>query len=192
MVIGPIHGAPGWVTNEKVTSAQMNAVNAALQTAVDKTGETSAAGGGISGEIDFLNASSAVFQSGSTLDVASGAEFLLEAGSNAVIHTQIFFQGGLQYGTISRASNYTIQTSDLVIFGNQGVSSSITLTLPDPSNKSVIIVKDKSGNVSPAFPLVIAQHASEKIEGLAASFNIVVPFGAACLQSDGTNWWVLS
>lgn len=55
-----------------IPSQVMNNINNDLANVLDKTGETAAEGGGVSGEIEFLSGSSLVLDSGSTLVLNSG------------------------------------------------------------------------------------------------------------------------
>lgn len=62
------------------------------------------------------------------------------------------------------------------------------LTLPAPALNAYIIVKDKLGTFQ-TNNLTIVRNASEKIEGLAASYAVTGNFSSITLISDGTDWY---
>lgn len=76
----------GWSVSDELTSGQQNNVDIGQARSIDKTNETSASGGGVSGEVDFLSGSSQVMQSGSTLTAASGSVVSL-SGSTTINST---------------------------------------------------------------------------------------------------------
>jgi len=76
--------------------------------------------------------------------------------------------------------------TDNVIFVNTN-SSSVTLTLPVPTNGRVFEVKDSTGNAS-THNIIVQQHASEKIDGQ-NSITLNANYAYLRLISDGTNWF---
>lgn len=111
----------------------------------------------------------------------------LGASASAAIHQ---INGGLNVTTRTITANLTIDTttSDYIIFCNQ--SGAITLTLPAPTNGRMLVIKDSSGTAA-TNNITLAQHASEKIEGLAASKILQTNFGSWTFTSDGTDWWMI-
>ena len=71
-------------------------------------------------------------------------------------------------------------------------SSACTITLPTPSAKRRVTIKDSSGLGAHGGNITIARHATESIDGVAAGIVGLPNDGDVTLVSDGTNWWVLS
>ena len=65
-----------------------------------------------------------------------------------------------------------------------------TVTLPAPSSGAYILIKDVGGTFQ-TNNLTISPHASEQIEGLAASYLAQTNYGSYTLVTDGTNWWFI-
>lgn len=200
----------GWIFQDELTSTQMNLINNDLPNAIDKTNETTASGGGVSGEIDFKSGSSIVLKSGSSQTVSSGATFtnagnfvnsgtginsgnftnspgalmLLQSGSSLVI------DGTLSYNTRAISSNYTVDASgsDLVLLVSTAAAH--TITLPAPTAGRIIEIKDSTGSAQ-TNNITLAPHASETIDGSSGSRTLAINFGTWKLVSDGTNWFFL-
>lgn len=64
------------------------------------------------------------------------------------------------------------------------------LTLPTPTANAFVTVKDKTGNFQ-TNNLSVLQHASEQIEGLAATDVLATNWGSTTYVADGTNWYKL-
>lgn len=98
--------------------------------------------------------------------------------------------GGLILTTRTITANLTIDTTttDYFILCNQ--SGAITITLPTPVNGRVLVIKDISGTAN-TNNITLARHASEKIEGLAASKLLQTNFGSWTFTTDGTDWWMV-
>jgi hypothetical protein len=99
------------------------------------------------------------------------------------------FNGGLNVTTRTITTSYAIDSTatDYEIFAN--CSAPCTVTLPALTNGRTILVKDISGAAT-TNNITIAQHASENIEGVAASYLIQVSYGFVSLTTDATNWWL--
>lgn len=126
--------------------------------------------------------------SGSTA-IASNAASVATIGnaSSTAVHR---INGGLNVTTRTITANLTIDTTttDYLIFCNQ--SGGITITLPAPTNGRILIIKDASGTAN-TNNITLAQHASEKIEGVATSKVLQTNFGSWTFGSDGTDWWMV-
>lgn len=124
---------------------------------------------------------------GTTLNSTVVSSNLTSFGSSTAITTGA---GGMNVTTRTITGNLTVDTTttDYIIFCNQ--STGITITLPAPSNGRQLVIKDISGTAN-TNNITIAQHASEQIEGIAASFVYSVNYGSLTLTSDGTNWWFI-
>ena len=125
---------------------------------------------------------------GNTLIANNTASIATIGGSSSSAIHQI--NGGVNYTTRTVTSNLTIDTTkkDFIIYCNQ--TSAINLTLPAPTNGRAIIIKDISGNAA-TNNITILRNASEKIEGVSASYIFQTNFGTLQLVSNGTDWWIL-
>lgn len=86
-------------------------------------------------------------------------------------------------------TTYTIDnsSSDAWIYFNH--SAAFNLTLPAPSAGRVLYLEDISGALE-TNPVTLVRHASENINGIAASRVIQANWGLYTLSSDGTNWYL--
>ena len=86
-------------------------------------------------------------------------------------------------------SSYTVDNSgsDYEILCNG--AGAITITLPTPTAGRVIKVTDISGNCQ-TNNITLAQHASEKISGVAASRVLQTNWGSWTVTSNGTDWFL--
>lgn len=103
-------------------------------------------------------------------------------GANALV-------GSLANTTRTITSNLTLDTTttDCVIFVDT-TSGPITVTFPAPTNGRSGWLIDKA-NTFNTNNLTLARHASEKINGLAASKIISAPGYRGYFWSDGTDWY---
>ena len=99
---------------------------------------------------------------------------------------------GLQ--SVTKATSYACDAGvaggnppDCVVLCNQ--SGAISIALPVPSNRRVIVVTDKSGTAN-TNNVTILPNASETING-ASSYVLNLAHASIMLQSDGTNWFVI-
>jgi len=91
--------------------------------------------------------------------------------------------------TITGSLTVDTTTTDDIIFCNQ--SAGITITLPTPTNGRTLTIVDISGNAQ-TNNITIARHASELIEGLAASKVYQTNYGSLVLTADVSgNWWTI-
>lgn len=102
--------------------------------------------------------------------------------------------GSLGLQSVTKATSYVCDTGvaggnppDCVVLCNQ--SGAISITLPVPSDRRVIIVTDKSGTAN-TNNVTILPSASETING-ASSYVLTLAHASIMLQSDGTNWFVI-
>lgn len=111
----------------------------------------------------------------------------LGASGNTAVHQ---FNGGINYTSKTITANYTVDTTatDHTILCN--AAGAITVTLPTPTAGRRLEIKDISGAAT-ANNITIARHAAEKIEGLAASYVLLISYGTIILHSDGTDWWII-
>lgn len=72
-------------------------------------------------------------------------------------------------------------------------AASFNLQLPSPATYSgyrVWLVND-NGAMSPSNKVTLVRSAAEKINNLAANFDLIAPYGRWMLVSDGTNWQLI-
>ena len=101
-------------------------------------------------------------------------------------------QNFTQYLAVGKAINISSSTNltdNSIHFVN--TSATRTLTLPAPSANSCVIILDSTGSAG-TNAITIAQHASEKINGTAASYVFNVSDGALELISNGTDWFIVA
>lgn len=109
-----------------------------------------------------------------------------QSGSTA-IHN---INGGLNRTNKTITANYAVDTTTTDDIISCNAAGAITVTLPTPTNGRTLVIKDISGAAT-TNNVTIARHASENIEGVAASYLIQVSYGTVILYSDGTNWWII-
>lgn len=99
--------------------------------------------------------------------------------------------GGMNVTTRSINSNITLDTTttDYLVFVDTS-GGAITVTLPTPTNGRILIIKDSTGSFG-TNNCTIARHASEKIEGLAASKVLQTNWGSSTFTSNGTDWFMI-
>lgn len=105
--------------------------------------------------------------------------------------------GGGGGGGIGSAGVSTIATNHVIVTGDewkvflvQTTSGAYSLTLPSPTSGFAFSVKDSQGNAG-TNNITLLQHASESIEGVAASFIMSANWGTWTFISDGTNWFIM-
>ncbi len=97
--------------------------------------------------------------------------------------------GGGSGQTVSSVSSNTNMVNNYIYLVNSS-GGAITMTLPAPALSDLIEIKDSTGSAG-TNNITIAQHASESIEGQAASYVISANWDNIRLCSDGTNWFIL-
>lgn len=112
-------------------------------------------------------------------------------GANANFY--MFAEG---VGLISSTTLLNVQTITANTNALQGVTydantsgGAFTLTLPVPTSGIAINVKDSTGSFG-TNQLTVAPHASEMIEGLAASKVLYTNWGSWTFYANGTNWFM--
>ncbi len=191
---------PGsWIFQDELTSPQMNALDIDHANAVDKTGETAAMGGGVSGQIELLSTGSIVLDSGafivadkgSSVSIQSGANLTCNGGSTlwAVNGSTTLLDGYTQFGILTISGNYSVDSSgrtDNILLVN--TSAARTITLPVPTSGRFLKIQDSTGN-SFTNKITVSPHSSENINGVNTSATLSNNFGSWDFVSDGTNWF---
>lgn len=118
-----------------------------------------------------------------TLTAGNGISITNAGGSITVANS-----GAETVTTSTKTGNYTILSTDNVIFCDTS-GGAFTLTLPTPANGMIFRIIDSTGNFG-TNNLTLARHASEKIEGVAASKVYQTSWGAMTVVSNGTDWFV--
>lgn len=137
--------------------------------------------------LQFLTTPTGSVTAAESMRIASTGITLGPQSSSTAIHQT---SGGMRVTTRTITTNLTIDTttSDYIIFCNQ--SGAITITLPTPTDGRILIIKDISGTAN-TNNITIAQHSTEKIEGLAASKLLETNWGSWTFSSNGTDWWMI-
>lgn len=119
----------------------------------------------------------------STLTAGSGITITNAGGSITIASSGSAAQ-------VTKTANYTILSTDGTIFCDTS-GGAFTLTLPDPSTIAgkIFRVIDTTGNFN-TNNLTLARHASEKIEGLAASKILQTNWGWFQITTNATDWFV--
>ena len=137
--------------------------------------------------LSFLTTPTGSVTSAEAMRVASTGITLGPQSASTAVHQ---INGGVQQTVRVVTAGFTIDTttSDFIIMCNH--SAPITITLPTPVLGRIIKIKDISG-LANTNNITIARHATESIEGLAASKILQTNFGAWTFTNDGTNWWMV-
>ncbi len=125
--------------------------------------------------------------SGTTLKIVDGNQ-----GQGKTLVSDSTGQASWQTNNIlavtTKTGNYTITTSDQMILADSS-GGIFTLTLPAPTVGFQITIKDSTGS-SGTNNITIARHASEKIEGVAASYIMQSNWISKTFFSNGTDWFM--
>jgi len=84
-------------------------------------------------------------------------------------------------------TNATVNATDIYILVDT-TGSTIILTLPDPTKRRKLVIRDVGDNLS-VNALTIARFGTEKIDGVADDLIYTSDCGSIELISDGTDWW---
>jgi hypothetical protein len=155
-------------------------VNTMLGTVTSVTASSPlASSGGATPNISISNQNANIVLAGPTSGAAAAPTFRALVKADIPLLT-----------TTTKTANYTITTSDDVIFCDTS-GGAFTLTLPSPTGKSGMkfTIIDKAGAFN-TNNLTLARSASEKIEGLAASKVLQTNWGWFDVITDGTDWYV--
>jgi hypothetical protein len=177
-----------------ITAASNTAIAAPSITGI--TGDVSHTGTTASGTATLATVNSNVGTYGDSTHVAQitvNGKGLITAVSNVAVSGGGGGGGGLTAPVTAtvgtKATNYTLTTSDYVIFADTS-GGAFTITLPSPSTAGqMYIIKDSTGSFE-TNNLTIARHASENIEGVAASRICSTNWGVYRIISNGTNWFL--
>ncbi len=143
-----------------------------------------------------------VFNTGAGSTTTDFGAVWTESGT-AVAWTPTGYIGGINTLKKTTTVSYKVDTAAALAatYGNGWVpdaailvnaAAALTITLPNPALWPMrrLPIKDIAGNAA-AKNITIAPFASETIDG-AASYVLNLNFAGVVLESDGTNWWVMS
>ena len=127
--------------------------------------------------------------SGNTLEMVVGNIPIFMVNTSRAI-----FQSGVQYQTVSKTANYTLDSStqkDIYVFADTS-GGAFTLTLPAPATAGsgrtyIVIDKGAAFNTN---NLTLARNSTETINGTAGNKALTIARGIYFITTDGTNWFV--
>ena len=156
--------------------------------------------GGASGlRLKQLPAGAVLFMS-STSDVAQNNQnfyfdatnYRLSISGSTSPNSTLTVGGSISSGIITKTANYTLGTSDYTVLCNN-TSGSISMTLPTASGATgrIYVIKKISPLASNSVVIQRNGSTSDLIDG-SSSITITTQYSAYMIQSDGTNWNVIS
>jgi hypothetical protein len=195
-VTGNISGTASNIT--ATTNSTLTTLSALSLPGSQVTGNISGEAANVTGIVGIANGGtnlSTTPTSGQLL-IGNGTNYTLStltAGTGIAVANSV---GGITISTTgttataTKSANYTILSSDSIIFCNTS-GGPFTLTLPSPSAMAgkVYRIIDSTGSFQ-TNNLTLAPNASESIEGLAASKVLQTAWGFFTVTTDGTNWFV--
>jgi hypothetical protein len=122
---------------------------------------------------------------------AGGSDTVID-GPNANGTNVFDIVGAAGFHVVTKSASYVVDsgaTPDFIINMNSS-GGARNVTLPAPSQDRVLFIKDSTGSAA-THNISILQHASESIEGQAATYVVSTPWSMTKLYSDGTNWFVM-
>jgi hypothetical protein len=149
---------------------------------IQATGGGSYAGG--VGEIYVGNATTV------PTGACTGGACLFATGGTLSTNATFAPIAGLAENWATKTTTYTIDSGTFTDFGifADTTGGAWTVTLPAPTSGRTICFKDSKFNWGTA-ALSIARHASEKIEGVAATYVAASNGAHICLTSNATDWF---
>lgn len=119
----------GWAVNEKAKSSQLNQLDLDHSKALDKTTDTVAGGGGITGPVDLASSGTLTAKSGSHTEFANGCNLAVDGYCNATLNLQ---GGGSQLAISNGGSLFIDQSAPVAVTLGSGsnvfVASGANLT----------------------------------------------------------------
>jgi hypothetical protein len=159
--------------------------------------EVNSGTGGVSGLRLKQLPSGAVLFMGATADVTQnnnnfyfdGTNYRLGIAAGTAPHSTLQVGGSVAMATTTKTATYTASVSDYTILCNN-TSGAITINLPAASGCTgrAYVIKKISGVSN---NVVIDGNASETIDG-ATTRTLTLQYESVLIQSDGSNWFVLS
>jgi hypothetical protein len=133
------------------------------------------------GNIEFYGGSSEAMYIKSTGYVGIG-------NSASTPNSTLQVGGSMSVPIVTKTSTYTATASDYTILCNTG---SMTVNLPQASTVTgrIYVIKKISSNSG---TITIAPYSSETIDGQSTNTNIYSRWASLTIQSDGSNWFILS
>ena len=144
-----------------------------------------------SGAVLFMSSTSDVAQNNQNF-YFDATNYRLGICAGTAPNSTLQINGALSTGVSTKTASYTMGASDYTILCNN-TSGSIALTLPLASGATGRIYVVKKISALGTNPVLVQRNGSgsDLIDG-AASVTINNQYASIILQSDGTNWWILS
>ena len=117
----------------------------------------------------------------------SNTEFQYLDGVTSAIQTQLNGKAGA-FSVVSVNSNITMAVSTIYFVDT---TSARSLKMPAPASGAIFWVKEVSFKAQ-TNNITFTRNASEKIEGVSASYVMAANGGAMQWVSDGTDWYLMS
>ena len=143
------------------------------------------------GAVLFMSSASDVAQNNQNF-YFDATNYRLSISGSTTPNSTLTVGGSIASGIITRTASYTLGSSDYTVLCNN-TSGSISITLPIASGATGRIYVIKKISALTTNPVVIQHNGSgsDLIDG-ASSVSITSQYSAYTLQSDGTNWNVIS
>lgn len=140
------------------------------------------------GGVLFMNATADVTQNNNNF-YFDAVNYRLGIANGTAPNSTLSVGGSLSTAITTKTANYSVTSSDYTIICNN-TSGSITIGLPAVSGCAgrIYVIKKISASAN---NVVIDASGTEKIDGIATK-TLTNQYESVMIQSDGTNWFVLS
>lgn len=140
------------------------------------------------GGVLFMNSNADVSQNNNNF-YFDAINYRLGIAAGTSPNSTLSVGGSISTGITTKTASYTASTNDYTILCNN-TSGSITISLPSAIGCTgrVYVIKKNSTTLN---NVVIDPNSSEKIDG-ATSKTLTNQYESIMIQSDGTNWYILS
>lgn len=141
------------------------------------------------GAVLFMNATADVSQSNNNL-FFDGTNYRLSVAAGTSPASTLQVGGSFAAGITTKTSNYTASVSDHTILCNN-TAGAITISLPPAAGCTGRTYVIKKVSAAGNNVVLAGYNGTETIDG-STTYTITNQYTAILLQSDGTNWYILS